>query len=662
MLRATCVVVLIAAHWLLLVTGVRTKSQTFDEGVHLTSGYLFWTRNDFRFQPENGNLPQRWAAVPLLFMDLVPPSDSSVAYLHGSVWNVAHEFFFTKGNPHQRMLWAGRLAMSVLSVALLLTVFVWSRHLWGVPGAFLSLTLAAFSPTLLAHGALATSDMAFALAFTLACLSLWRLLNHVSIGSLLVCGLTVGMTCLAKFSAVFLAPVALGFGAKVLFAKQPMLASWPGRPPVELTNLYHKLATVVGTLILLTFIAWAMIWSAFDFRFRPTPHRLSAVSYLRSLESMNLGTAERWGIERCTQAKLFPEAYLHGFAHVLGQAKRRTSYFRGTISDRGHPMFFPVAFLAKTTLGALGLTGVLAICLVLLPRRGEPIKGVDRALAQLGWPAIICWVFALLSHLNIGHRHILPFYPLLFVFLGAAANCLTRNRQRRTVLVLFTVWHISVALFQHPHYLAYFNELFGGPDAGHWTLVDSSLDWGQDLPGLSQWLSENVDRTRPIYLSYFGTGDPASEGINAHLLLSYGTISARQDVPPLFPGIYCVSVTMLHGVYVPLTRPPGPSQITAWNDANTALRSIRESGENSGTIDQATARRSQKEWRRLLETYRALRFERLRLLLLDSEPIARIGHTILVFDVDEELLENVCPTPGISLKADWQPFLGGAPP
>jgi hypothetical protein len=41
------------------VTTVRTKSPTFDEPQHLTAGYSHWVTNDFRLDPENGNLPAR---------------------------------------------------------------------------------------------------------------------------------------------------------------------------------------------------------------------------------------------------------------------------------------------------------------------------------------------------------------------------------------------------------------------------------------------------------------------------------------------------------------------------------------------------------------------------------------------------------------------------
>jgi hypothetical protein len=65
--RVGLIAILIAIlHAAMAVTAVNTKSPTFDEPHHLTAGYSYWVINDFRLDPENGNLPSRWAALPLL--------------------------------------------------------------------------------------------------------------------------------------------------------------------------------------------------------------------------------------------------------------------------------------------------------------------------------------------------------------------------------------------------------------------------------------------------------------------------------------------------------------------------------------------------------------------------------------------------------------------
>jgi len=58
--RVWLIAILIALlHAAMAVTAVNTKSPTFDEPQHLTAGYSYWVTNDFRLDPENGNLPAR---------------------------------------------------------------------------------------------------------------------------------------------------------------------------------------------------------------------------------------------------------------------------------------------------------------------------------------------------------------------------------------------------------------------------------------------------------------------------------------------------------------------------------------------------------------------------------------------------------------------------
>jgi hypothetical protein len=125
--------------------------------------------------------------------------------------------------------------------------------------------------------------------------------------------------------------------------------------------------------------------------------------------------------------------------------------------------------------------------------------------------------------------------------------------------VSLLIWQAAAALFIYPHYLAYFNEAVGGPANGYKYLVDSYLDWGQDLPGLKEYMDEQ--RLQSINLGYFGSGDPAHYGITYRSMPSVGLLPAgdgaqwwyewaETDYPELeFP--IAVSATLLVGVFIP---------------------------------------------------------------------------------------------------------------
>ena len=60
----TLVTLLLTLHWWLGVSATREICTTSDELPHLTGGFSYWRFNDYRLHPENGNLPQRLAALP----------------------------------------------------------------------------------------------------------------------------------------------------------------------------------------------------------------------------------------------------------------------------------------------------------------------------------------------------------------------------------------------------------------------------------------------------------------------------------------------------------------------------------------------------------------------------------------------------------------------
>ena len=87
----------------------------------------------------------------------------------------------------------------------------------------------------------------------------------------------------------------------------------------------------------------------------------------------------------------------------------------------------------------------------------------------------------------------------------------------------------------HPHYLAHFNQVSGGPDRDPPRLIDSNLDWGQGLLALRDYQAQHPNE--PIYLDYFGTIDPKIYGIR------YTQLQPNQRVT----GTVVVSATNLSG-------------------------------------------------------------------------------------------------------------------
>jgi hypothetical protein len=264
--------------------------------------------------------------------------------------------------------------------------------------------------------------------------------------------------------------------------------------------------------------------------------------------------------------RLLPEAFIFGFAHAEMKSHMRGTFLLGNYSNTGFHSYFFNVFLLKTPLPALLLI-ITALVLSLL-------RCVEKRLALIFLlvPAGLYFLAAVTSHLNLGVRHLLPIYPFLYVLAGSLVLELDRwRRTTRSVALLVMVGAIAVSSrivffparglkwqIVAPHYLAYFNELAGGPANGFKELADSNLDWGQDLKNLKLWLVAH-DIKDPIYLCYFGMADPRFYQMAYYNMPDGCRFEPQLGFDVLKPGgLIAISATHLQGVYL------SPAEHDAW--------------------------------------------------------------------------------------------------
>ena len=207
LIRALSVVILLGAYALIALYSIQNKAATADEGIHLTGGLSYWKFNDYRMQPENGNLPQRWAAIPLLFQPLNMFTGQHSFWQSGNVWEMERIFLYKIGNQPVWMLFTARAMMVLASTLIGFLLFCYARSLWGYSGGLITLILYCFSPDVLAHGRLVTSDIIGAGAFILAVWSLHTLLKRIDLARIGFVGLSFGLLAVAKYSAVLMVPI-----------------------------------------------------------------------------------------------------------------------------------------------------------------------------------------------------------------------------------------------------------------------------------------------------------------------------------------------------------------------------------------------------------------------------------------------------------------------
>ena len=132
----------------------------------------------------------------------------------------------------------------------------------------------------------------------------------------------------------------------------------------------------------------------------------------------------------------------------------------------------------------------------------------------------------------------------------AAAGCVVLWRSMRVlrpVIVALALWSAGSTLSFYPHFLAYTSEHQPDRDRGWEVFVDSSLDWGQGLIALREFMErEGIDQ---VYLAYFGSALPEGYGID-YIPLPGVIPNEPRPIPADPPRFAVVSATHLVGQYL----------------------------------------------------------------------------------------------------------------
>ncbi len=504
----------------------RANSITWDEGHHIFDGYTIWKLADYGLNPEVPPLVKMVAATPLLRMPLrVPPlqgrPSQTEAFLDGK------DFIFQ--NDADRLLFRARMTTAVFMVALAIAVFAAACEMFGSLAGLLALAFLVFDPNFLAHGALVTTDVGISCCIFIALYLAYRYAKRPSPIRLLLVGLATGLALVTKFTGLLLFPMLF------LLAVTESIAA----------RDWRLLARRTTALIVVGAIAFGVLWSFYGFRYRARPDgremNPTLAAYLTQLpdpqDAKRLATLAR--------THILPEAYLYGLANTKITENADTSYFFGRIYRHGTRLYFPAAFVIKSTLPFLLLLAA-AFALIATGRLSQ-----RRELFFLILPPVVYLAVAIHSHMNIGHRHLLPVYPFLYVLVAAAATCLIRQNRRWTYAVaLLLVWQIAEAVRTAPGYMAYANEAWGGPASVHKYLSDANSDWGQQLKSAKQYLDSRG--IKDCWIAYFvdGVVDTAYYGIPCKRLPTINTLwlNLPIDVPPEIDGPVLISDGVLTGI------------------------------------------------------------------------------------------------------------------
>jgi hypothetical protein len=319
-----------------------------------------------------------------------------------------------------------------------------------------------------------------------------------------------------------------------------------------------KIRSLVLPVVAACFVALILIWASYGFTYR-LPPEVNSIQQIFSSNKPNAskdalyqqqagqmtGNRDRILTKAMNGARyvLFPQDYYKGVVSLLIHVgSGHGSFLLGHTSAQGWWYYFPVIFAAKTPIPEL--IGFVAAIFIIIRRRNKPAAFFLLA-------ALLYLAFAMTSKANLGLRHLLPIYPVVFISLGALANFKGSWKLLPIALAAFSIFGFITA---YPYYLSYFNVAFGGTNNGYKIAADSNLDWGQDLKRIKAYLDKN-NLGNNVFIEY---------GWNSELALDYYSIQRKPlaELAPDSSGYVVIGASALQSDaykwlkdgYEPITR------------------------------------------------------------------------------------------------------------
>ena len=487
-------------------------SPTQDEIAHLPAGISILKFGDFSVYRVNPPLVRLVAAIPVL---LVEHEEDWSSYNEVSAirqeWALGRNFVMANGENSIRLFTMARLVCLPFSLLGMWVCYRWSRDLFSPQAGLFAAGMWCFSPNIIGHGSLITPDIA---AVSMGLLAAWRFslwVESSSLSTLFLAGLSLGLALLTKSYWITLL---------VLWPIMWFLIFLNNRKNRSLRNETSQLCGIL--LLALNVLNMGYLFSGSGTLLKDFQFYSSALSGELRIPGENL-PANRFSESWLGEIPVpLPKDFVTGIdLQKVDFEQGRWSYFYGEVKDPGGWwQYYLVGLFLKVPLGtwALFLMGLLAI-------RDHKLRSSAVKLIPLLLPVLLLLVIASSeTKMNRHVRYVFPALPAIYL-IGA----MSVERWRRLSWAMLACTAAS-SLAVYPHSLAYFNESIGGPNQGHRYLIDSNLDWGQDLLAVRDWLQRHPEE-RPAFVGWGGDISLRSLGVEADLVSSSS----------LKPGLYLIS-------------------------------------------------------------------------------------------------------------------------
>jgi len=511
----TALVVLMLGLMLALgITSMAGDSGIVDEVAHIPAGYSYLRYGDFRLNPEHPPLLKDLAAFPLLFLDLKFP-DNIPAWTTepNGQWETGWHFIYHVGNDADLILFLSRLPILILALVFGYFVYRFCAHRYGRGVGLLALFLFALSPNLLAHSRFVTTDLGIAAFMFFSLYTFFNWIEKPSGRNLWWATLFFALMQLAKFSAVIMVPFYILLVGIVAISWQDPKTFW------------QRVKRYGGGLLVIFVGGLLLTWLVY------IPHTWNMPL---DVQDRLIADSLKWGLGKKVAGVLIAindlplmkslVQYVLGVAMVFNRVQGgNTTYFLGQVTNQSFAMYFPVSYLIKTPIAELFLIFLAIGTAILRYLRKTPLRlwGNFVTYARNNFVQLSLFLFVLYyaylsisGNLNLGIRHLFPIFPVIFIVIAKETLDFIKATQdpiRRTayggVLGILLGWYLLANFAVFPYYVAYFNEIVGGPGNAYKYVSDSNVDWGQDLKRLAAYVNASP-QIEKIAVDYFGGGDP----------------------------------------------------------------------------------------------------------------------------------------------------------
>ena len=498
-----------------IVSTYHVFNHTIDEGAHLACG-IQWFQNSYTYD-------QKHTPIARISIALLPYISGVRGYGDPSFWQEG-VLVLSSGGRYWHNLTLARVAVLPYYAGAIVVIFLWTKRVYGSATALIAAGIFSMLPVVLAHSAVATTDIPLTAFFTLAVYAFTRWISDPSWRTAAAFGTATGLAIATKLSTLaFLPPIMAGVVLLYFATQRPSAAPAPVDPNRNRWGI-RSMRGALRSTALATLCMFLVIWAAYRFSHAPIKKFSSAPDKIAARVFGPSSSATK-GVQFLTATLHLPAPELYDGLRELRDTNRSAprSYLFGEVKDGGWWYFYPIAIAVKTPLAVLllALIGGVSLALNWLRNRSDWQRAVP-IVAFLG-PIVA----AAPTKLDIGVRHVMPVFAFLSMLAAVGAvklwNCRPANTRDsrlplfagRTAVVVLFAWFMVSSARAHPDYLSYFNE-FGGSNPSN-ILVISDVDWGQDYTRLSTYLREQQIKHVSIASdTYF---DPATLGFPETVLL-----------------------------------------------------------------------------------------------------------------------------------------------